>query len=190
MSDVTRLIQAIGDGDSRATAELLPIVYDELRRLARLRMANERAGHTLEATALVHEAYLRLVGDADPNWSGRGHFFAAAAEAMRRILVENARRKASLKHGGEFNRVELNSACAAAAPPSIDLLALDESLANLAKLDPAKAELVKLRYFAGMTMPEAAAALGIALSTAERYWTFARSWLYAELSEGSSGVEE
>ena len=131
MSDVTRLIQAIGDGDSRATAELLPIVYDELRRLARLRMANERAGHTLEATALVHEAYLRLVGDADPNWSGRGHFFAAAAEAMRRILVENARRKASLKHGGEFNRVELNSACAAAAPPSIDLLALDESLQGL-----------------------------------------------------------
>jgi RNA polymerase sigma factor (TIGR02999 family) len=190
MSDVTRLIQAIGEGDSRATAELLPIVYDELRRLARARMANERAGRTLQATALVHEAYLRLVGDGDAHWSGRGHFFAAAAEAMRRILVENARRKATVKRGGELQRVELDSACAASLPPSLDLLALDDALSNLAKMDPAKADLVKLRFFAGLTMPETAEALGISLATAERYWTFARTWLYAELSESSSGVEE
>jgi RNA polymerase sigma factor (TIGR02999 family) len=190
MSDVTRLIQAIGEGDSRATAELLPIVYDELRRLARARMANERAGHTLEATALVHEAYLRLVGDGDAHWSGRGHFSAAAAEAMRRILVENARRKATVKRGGELQRVELDSACAASLPPSLDLLALDDALSKLAKMDPAKADLVKLRFFAGLTMPETAEALGISLATAERYWTFARTWLYAELSESSSGVEE
>jgi RNA polymerase sigma factor (TIGR02999 family) len=190
MSDVTRLIQAIGEGDSRATAELLPIVYDELRRLARARMANERAGHTLQATALVHEAYLRLVGDGDAHWSGRGHFFAAAAEAMRRILVENARRKATVKRGGELQRVELDSACAASLPPSLDLLALDDALSKLAKMDPAKADLVKLRFFAGLTMPETAEALGISLATAERYWTFARTWLYAELSESSSGVEE
>jgi len=191
MSDVTLLLQAVEQGDAHAAERLLPIVYDELRRLAAQKLSQEKPGQTLEATALVHEAYLRLVADAPSRgWDHRGHFFAAAAEAMRRILVEIARRKASLKHGGQRQRVDLDSACSATDSPSIDLLALDEALSKLAAMDPAKAELVKLRFFAGLTMPEAAAALGISLATAERYWTFARSWLYAELKESSSGVVE
>ena len=182
MPDVTRLLDAAAAGDRRATAELLPLVYDELRRLAAARLAGERPGDTLQATALVHEAYLRLVGPADASrWENRGHFFSAAAEAMRRILVERARRKNRLKHGREHQRVDLDSGCLVSAAPSLDLLALDEALSRLAETEPAKAELVKLRFFAGLTMPEAAAALDISLATAERYWTFAKSWLYAEL---------
>ena len=184
MRGVTQILSAIEHGDPRAAGELLPLVYEELRKLAAQRLTHEKPGQTLAATALVHEAYLRLVdNDAAQHWNSRGHFFAAAAEAMRRILVENARRKASLKHGARRQRVDLHSACAATDPPSLDLLALDEALTKLAASEPAKADLVKLRYFAGLTMPEAAAALGISLATAERYWTFARSWLYAELTD-------
>jgi len=185
MRGVTQILSAIEQGDRRAADELLPLIYDELRKLAAQRLGHEKPGQTLAATALVHEAYLRLVdNDAAVHWNSRGHFFAAAAEAMRRILVENARRKASLKHGGQRHRVDLDSACSATEPPSLDLLALDEALSKLASGEPAKAELVKLRFFAGLTMPEAAAALGISLATAERHWTFARSWLYAELHDG------
>jgi RNA polymerase sigma factor (TIGR02999 family) len=184
MSEVTRILSAIEQGDPQAAEQLLPLVYDELRQLAAKQMARERPGQTLEATALVHEAYLRLVnGDEARHWNSRGHFFAAAAEAMRRILVEGARRKSRLKHGGEHQRVDLESGCLVSAAPSLDLLALDEALSRLAETEPAKAELVKLRFFAGLTMPEAAAALDISLATAERYWTFAKSWLYAELTD-------
>ncbi len=199
MADVTRILCDIEKGDSAAAEQLLPLVYDELRKLAAVKLAAEKPGQTLTATALVHEAYLRLVGSQPSQgggqehpsggpgppeaqrWDSRGHFFAAAAEAMRRILVENARRKQRLKHGGRRERVELDSACAVTAEPSLDLLALDEALARLAADDPMKAELVKLRYFAGLTMPQAAQALGISLATAQRHWSFARSWLYAEL---------
>jgi RNA polymerase sigma factor (TIGR02999 family) len=189
MSDVTQLLQAIDQGDPRAPGQLLPLVYDELRKLAARKMAQEKPGQTLQATALVHEAYLRLVaspgrksGEAD-HWDHRGHFFAAAAEAMRRILVENARRKRGPKQGGGRRRVEveLDNLLAPAAP--VDLLALDEALNRLAQEAPVRAELVKLRFFAGMTMPDAAQALGISLATAERYWTYARTWLFAELSD-------
>ena len=168
----------------------MPLVYEELRKLAAQRLVQEKPGQTLQATALVHEAYLRLLGpaQAEHSWNGRGHFFTAAAEAMRRILVENARRKKRLKHGGQRQRVDLDSACAVTEPPSLDLLALDEALTKLAATEPAKAELVKLRFFAGLTMPEAASALGISLATAERYWTFARTWLYAEMSEHHAEV--
>jgi RNA polymerase sigma factor (TIGR02999 family) len=184
MNEVTRILSAIDQGDPHAAERLLPFVYDELRRLAAQRLARERPGQTLQATALVHEAYLRLVDvDQVQRWNGRGHFFAAAAEAMRRILVESARRKGRVKHGGEHQRVDLESGCLLSPAPSMDLLALDEALSRLAETEPAKAELVKLRFFAGLTMPEAAAALDISLATAERYWTFAKSWLYAELAD-------
>jgi RNA polymerase sigma factor (TIGR02999 family) len=189
MSEVTQILNAIEQGDPRAAAQLLPLIYGELRKLAAQRLAQEKPGQTLEATALVHEAYLRLVNEPrglsprdDPQFNSRGHFFAAAAEAMRRILVENARRKDRLKHGGGHQRVDLDSGCLVSNAPSLDLLALDEALFKFARIEPAKAELVKLRFFAGLTMPEAAAALSISLATAERYWTFAKSWLYAELS--------
>jgi RNA polymerase sigma factor (TIGR02999 family) len=183
MADVTQILSAIEAGDPKAAAELLPLVYDELRKLAAARLAEEKPGQTLQATALVHEAYVRLVGGAQPqDWNGRGHFFAAAAEAMRRILVDVARRKGRLKHGRQHQRVELESDCLVTDAPSLDLLALDEALTSLARTEPAKAELVKLRFFAGLTMPEAARVLNISLATAERYWTFAKSWLYAELS--------
>jgi RNA polymerase sigma factor (TIGR02999 family) len=183
MTGVTQIVSRIESGKRTATDELLPLVYEELRRLAAQRLAREKPGQTLPPTGLVHEAYVRLVDD-DPAapWNSRGHFFAAAAEAMRRILVENARRKRSLKRGGRRRRVDLDSACAAVEPSPVDLVALDEALAKLAASEPAKAELVKLRFFAGLTMPEAAAVMGISLTTAERYWTFARSWLYAELA--------
>jgi RNA polymerase sigma factor (TIGR02999 family) len=183
MSEVTRILSAIEQGDSCGAEQLLPLVYDELRKLAAQKLAQEKPGQTLQATALVHEAYLRLVDvEQAQHWNSRGHFFAAAAEAMRRILVESARRKNRLKHGREHQRVDLDSGCLVSAAPSMDLLALDEALSRLAETEPAKAELVKLRFFAGLTMPQAAAALDISLATAERYWTFARSWLYAELA--------
>jgi DNA-directed RNA polymerase specialized sigma24 family protein len=221
---VTRILSQIESGNPAAAEKLLPLVYHELRKLAAAKLLQEQPGQTLQATALVHEAYLRLVaspGDRDPGtgdreersdvggqrsrgdksipdprdhrsaavpatpagWNSRGHFFAAAAEAMRRIMVESARRKQRLKHGGQQQRVDLDSACAVTDGPSLDLLALDEALTRLAADEPAKAELVKLRYFAGLTMPQAATALGISLATAERYWTFAKSWLYTELAD-------
>ena len=184
MSDVTRLLDAAVAGDHKAAADLLPLVYDELLRLAAARMAGERPGQTLQATALVHEAYLRLVGGGQPDgWDGRGHFFAAAAEAMRRILVEAARRKGRARHGGGQRRIDLGDSALVTECPGDDLLAIDEALTRLAELDPKRADLVKLRFFAGLTMPEAAVALGISLATAERHWAFTRTWLYAELSD-------
>jgi RNA polymerase sigma factor (TIGR02999 family) len=189
MTDVTQILSRIESGDPNAAEQLLPLVYNELRKLAAARLADEKPGQTFQATALVHDAYLRLVGSTEaPQWNSRGHFFAAAAEAMRRILVEQARRKGRAKHGGERRRVDLDSACAVSEPPSLDLLAVDEALSKLASVEPAKAELVKLRFFAGLTMPEAAAALGISLATAERHWTFARSWLYAEIADPRPGL--
>jgi len=183
MNDVTRILSAVEHGDPTAAEQLLPLVYDELRRLAARRLAREKSGQTLEATALVHEAYLRLVGSQDPGWNGRGHFFAAAAEAMRRILVERARRKNRHKHGGERRRLSLEAAESSLLAPSEDLPALDEALTRLAAHDPIKAEVVKLRFFAGLPMPEIARSLNISLATAERYWTYARLWLYAELTD-------
>ena len=184
MSDVTRLLDAAAAGDPKAAADLLPLVYDELRKLAAARMADEKPGQTLQATALVHEAYLRLVGPADvARWDGRGHFFAAAAEAMRRILIDNARGKAAEKRGDRRQRLELDHVNPAAPESAEELVALDAALEKLAASDGVKAELVKLRFFAGLTMPQIASVLGISLTTAERYWVFARTWLYAELSD-------
>ena len=184
MGEFTRIVDQGRQGDSSASEHLLQVVYQELHTLAAAKLAKERPGQTLQATALIHEAYLRLVdADTAPHWNGRGHFFAAAAEAMRRILVENARRKARLKHGGEHRQCELDPDGIASPEPSVDLLALDDALSRLARSEPVKAELVKLRYFAGLTLPEAAAVLGVSLATAERYWAFAKSWLYAELSD-------
>jgi len=178
-------LAAIEAGDPHASVQLLPIVYGELRRLAAQRLAQENPGQTLEPTALVHEAYLRLVGQREErHWNGRNHFFfAAAAEAMRRILVETARRKQGPKHGGRLRRIDADLNLVVAHAPSVDLLALDEALTRLAEESPARAELVKLRFFAGLTVLEAAEVLGISLATAERYWTYARTWLYAELSD-------
>jgi RNA polymerase sigma factor (TIGR02999 family) len=183
MSDVTLLLGAAAAGDRKAAADLLPLVYDELRRLAAIRLADEPSGNTLQPTALVHEAYLRLIGTPDGDqWNHRGHFFAAAAEAIRRILVENARRKQRHKHGGDRCRLSLEAAESMLEAPSEDLVALDEALTRLAEHDSMKAEVVKLRFFAGLTMSEIARSLDISLATAERYWTYARLWLYAELS--------
>ncbi len=186
MSDVTRILTAIERGDVQAADELLPIVYQELRLLARQMLSRERPGQTLQATALVHEAYVRLVGSEDRGWQGRRHFFAAAAEAMRRILVDTARRKRRLRHGGGRKRQELDEACLAIDPPADDLLALDEALAKLAEVDAAKAELVKLRYFAGLTFPQCAEVLEVPLTTAKWYWTYARSWLYRQMGKGGA----
>jgi RNA polymerase sigma factor (TIGR02999 family) len=184
MSDVTRILEALGQGDRGAAKQLLPLVYDELRRLAAQKLAREKPGQTLDATALVHEAYLRLVGAADrPHWEGRGHFFAAAAEAMRRILIDQARRKQSQRQGGGLNRVPLEHAEIAAPEPALDILAVNEALERFEALDPLKANLVKLRYFAGLTIPQAAEALGISATTADRYWAYARAWLHAELKK-------
>jgi RNA polymerase sigma factor (TIGR02999 family) len=184
MSDVTRLLDAAAAGDRRAAADLLPLVYDELRRLAAACLTAEPSGNTLQPTALVHEAYLRLVGAAEgEHWNHRGHFFAAAAEAIRRILVENARRKKRIKHGGDRRRLSLEEAASLVQAPSEDLDALDEALSRLAAHEPVKAEVVKLRFFAGLTMPEVARSLDLSLATAERYWTDARLWLYAELTD-------
>ena len=186
MNDVTCLLSAIEQGDPQAAARLWPLVYDELRRLAAHKLAQERPGQTLQATALVHEAYLRLVGgDTAPRWNGRGHFFAAAAEAMRRLLIDQARRKNSAKRGGGRPRVPLDDvASLLAAPddtPRDDLLALDEALTQLEAEDPVKARLVKLRYFAGVFLEDAAGMLGVSPGTAKRYWVYARSWLYGQL---------
>ena len=185
MADVTRLLDAAAAGDPTAAAELLPLVYDELRQLAAARMAAEAPGQTLQPTALVHEAYLRLVGnDPGVQWNGRGHFFAAAAEAMRRILVDNARRRHSGKRGGEMRRVDLDAAAPAVLPEESaaeDLLALDEALRQFEAEEPLRARLVKLRYFAGLSIPEAAAALGVSVATAKRHWVYARSWLYGKI---------
>ncbi len=184
MTDVTRILNAIERGDAQATDELLPLVYEELRLLAAQKLGQEAPGQTLQPTALVHEAYLRLVGDGAQSWQSRGHFFGAAAEAMRRILVEAARRKRRLKRGGEAQRVDMDNVDAPADQPSEDLLALDEALARLCELEPLKAELVKLRYFAGLTAEQAAEALNLSKATADRYWAYARAWLFAEIRKG------
>jgi RNA polymerase sigma factor (TIGR02999 family) len=191
MSDVTRILSAIDRGDKHAAEQLLPLVYDELRKLAAQRLAQEVPGQTLQATALVHEAYLRLVGGApDAHWNGRGHFFAAAAEAMRRILIERARQWHSQRRGGGRKRLPLERAEVAAPQPSPDLLALNEALERFEKLDRLKADLVKLRYFAGLTIPQAAEALGISPTTADRYWAYARAWLHAEVKKGDAGAAD
>jgi RNA polymerase sigma factor (TIGR02999 family) len=187
MNELTRILADMGQGDARAAERLLPLVYDELRHLAAQKMSQETPGQTLQATALVHEAFLRLV-DAEqaPHWNSRGHFFAAAAEAMRRILIDNARRKRRPKHGGNRRRVDLDEAvCVDDARE--DLLALDEALCRFAEQEPVKAELVKLRYFGGLSLAEAAACLDISPATAKRYWVVARAWLFDALSEPGAG---
>ena len=182
MTDVTRLLNALEQGDAQAANELLPIVYAELRRLAAQKLAHERPGQTLDATGLVHEAYLRLVGNNPQQpWQGRGHFFAAAAEAMRRILVENARRKGRLRHGGGRKRLDLDEVPIVEETSADKLLALDEALTRLAMEEPSVAEVVKLRYFAGLTIEQTAEALGLSVRTANRHWAYARAWLYKEL---------
>ncbi|MCI0639037.1 MAG: ECF-type sigma factor [Gemmataceae bacterium] len=191
MADVTRILESAAQGDAQAAAQLLPLVYDELRRLAAQKLASENPGHTLEATALVHEAYMRLVAseerestrNATPGFANRHHFFAAAAEAMRRILVENARRRKRLKRGGDMARHELVEDQLALPEPREDLEALDEALEELAKEDAPKAELVKLRYFAGLSEEDAAVCLGISRATAARWWAYARAWLFDRLRQ-------
>jgi RNA polymerase sigma factor (TIGR02999 family) len=190
MNDVTRILSAIERGDSAAAGQLLPLIYDELRKLAAQKLSREPPGQTLQATALVHEAYLRLIGDgAERGWSGRGHFFAAAATAMRRILIERARHKRRQIHGGGLRRRELHPDLVAVPEPKDDLLALDAALARLAERDPVKARLVELRYFAGLTGEAAAEILGISARTADRYWVYARAWLRREM-EGAGPDEK
>jgi RNA polymerase sigma factor (TIGR02999 family) len=186
MKNVTSVLSAIEEGDPKAPEQLLPLVYEELRKLAAQRLARESPGQTLQATALVHEAYLRLVGPETTSWNGRGHFFAAAAEAMRRILIEQARRKRTEKHGGNLERIELDGVDLPETAPSEDILAVDEAIFRLAAEDPTKAELVKLRYFGGLSVEDAGRVLGISRATADRYWAYARVWLYSELSEAGS----
>ena len=192
MSDVTRILQAIEHGDGQSAGQLLPLVYEELRRLAAQKLAHEKPGQTLQATALVHEAYLRLVDQATPQpWENSRHFFAAAAEAMRRILVERARQKQSLKRGGGRERVDLDAAEPVVLPLACDdILGLDEALQKLGQKDPRKAELVKLRFFAGLTTAQAAQALGVSVSTAENDWAYARCWLRAEMSGGAGPASQ
>ncbi|HKI32133.1 MAG TPA: ECF-type sigma factor [Gemmataceae bacterium] len=183
MTDASRILKAVEQGDPQAAGQLLPLVYDELRRLAAQRLAQEQPGLTLDATSLVHEAYLRLVGgDPDKPWNGRGHFFAAAAEAMRRILIEKARRKRRERHGGDRKRLPLDEANLAEDAADDRLLAVDEALDRLAKEEEKVAEVVKLRYFGGLTIEETAEVLGISVRTANRHWAYARAWLYQELS--------
>jgi RNA polymerase sigma factor (TIGR02999 family) len=183
MNEVTRILSAIEQGDPHAPEQLLPLVYEELRKLAAQKMAQESPGQTLQPTALVHEAYLRLVGGHRAmHWDNRGHFFAAAAEAMRRILVEQARRKRFEKHGGGLHRADVDLASMAGSPPNADLIALDEALTKLAARDPLKAQLVQLRFFAGLSNEEAAVALGVSAVTAKRYWRYARAWLHRAVS--------
>src|SRR5438876_5650578 len=185
MSEVTRILRAIEQGDPHAAEQLLPLVYDELRKLAAQKLAHEQPGQTLQATALVHEAYVRLVGAGDDqHWDNRRHFFAAAAEAMRRILVDNARRKQSRKHGGDRQRQEVDADALVAPEPNLDLLKLDAALHRLAEHDPLKAKLVELRYFAGLTGDQAAAVLGMSASSADRDWVYTRAWLRRELGFG------
>lgn len=187
MTDVSEIALNVEATDPSAAEQLLPLVYAELRRLASQLLAHENPGHSLQATALVHEAYVRLTRDPDSGrlWQSQAHFFSSAVEAMRRLLVENARRKSRLKHGGDRNRVSLEVAESLLTSPCEDLLALDEALTRLALVDPFKAEVVKLRFYGGLTMPEVAVSLGLSLATAERYWTYARTWLYAELTDES-----
>ena len=181
VSEFTRVLEAIQDGDPKAADELLPLVYEELRKLAAARMAKEAAGNTLQPTALVHEAWLRLVGKENPKFEGRPHFFAAAAEAMRRILIDKARRKRALRHGGGQQRVELQQIDLAAVAEDDQLLAVNEALDELAAQNQVEAELVKLRYFVGMTLEEAAAVMGISPRSADNYWAHARAWLFRKL---------
>ncbi len=187
MRDVTRIIESIKEGDSRASEQLLPLVYNELRRLAAHKLSNEKPGQTLQATALVHEAYMRLIGGDDVNWDSKGHFFAAAAESMRRLLVENARRKKALKRGGHLNKNSFNESDVTLDKSRNDLIALDEALNKLALKDPVKAKLVNLRFFAGLNNEQAANALGISQSSADRYWLYARSWLHLEICGENHG---
>lgn len=187
MSEVTQVLNAIHQGDPRAAGELLPLVYEELRKLAACKMADEVPGQTLQPTALVHEAWLRLGGGEDRTWDSRAHFFGAAAEAMRRILIENARRKKALRHGGGQARLDAQELEIAAPAPDDQMLAIDDALSKFAALDKDKAELVKLRYFAGMTIEEAAGVLGISEATSKRWWAYARAWLYAEVQPGGDG---
>jgi RNA polymerase sigma factor (TIGR02999 family) len=184
MTDVTRILNAIEQGDARAADKLLPLVYEELRCLAAWKMSQELPGQTLQATALVHEAYLRLVAEKDRNWNSRTHFFGTAAEAMRRILIENARRKHRIKHGGGRHRIELQDADVTIQGLLDDIVALDEVLTKLESVDEVKSKLVKLRFFAGLTLEEAADTLGISQRTAKRYWRYARAWLYNEIGKG------
>ena len=186
MSDVTRILNAIERGEAKATDELLPLVYEELRLLAAQKLSREAPGQTLQATALVHEAYIRLAGDGPQDWNSRGHFFAAAAEAMRRILVESARRKRSTKRGGDRRRVDLEDWDVGVKTSPHELLALDEALNALAREDPVTADLVKLRYFAGLSLDQIAGILGISQRTAARYWSYGRVWLLRQIT-GSDG---
>jgi RNA polymerase sigma factor (TIGR02999 family) len=194
MTDVTQILGQIASGNSEAAENLLPLVYEELRRLAALELSREPSGQTLQPTALVHEAYLRLVGQGDSQppgnsrWNHRGHFYAAAAEAMRRVLIENARRKHRIKHGGHATRLDLDPNELSAPERRGDLLALDEALTRLEQVDPRKAELVKLRYFTGLTTPQAAEVLSISLATAEREWAYAKVWLLRELSDDAGAA--
>ena len=183
MSEVTHILRADAQGDTQAAERLLPLVYDELRKLAAFRMANEPSGLTLQPTALVHEAWLRLGGSEGPAWKGRAHFFAAAAEAMRRILIENARRRKALRHGGGQVRMDIQEVEVAAPAADDQLLAIDEALSRFSAMDPKKAELVKLRYFIGLTIVEAAATLGISEATAKRWWEYSRAWLFSEVRD-------
>jgi RNA polymerase sigma factor (TIGR02999 family) len=189
MSDATRILSAIEEGDRHAAEQLLPLVYDELRKLAALRLAQEKPGQTLQATALVHEAFLRLVdGEKVPNWNSRGHFFAAAAEAMRRILVDNARRKRRPKLGGDRKRVDLNDACLLSDDHDDQLLLLHAALEKLEADSPQKAKLVKLRYFAGLSHQDAALTLGISRTTADRYWFYARAFLFSAIEDAKENM--
>jgi RNA polymerase sigma factor (TIGR02999 family) len=191
MSEITSFLDAAAQGDPQASEQLLPLVYDELRKLAAARLHQEKPGQTLQATALVHDAYLRLVDGANAQrWDTRGHFFAAAAEAMRRILVENARRKGREKHGGNLQRVELDQIDLPAVVPTADVLAIDEALTKLAAEDPRAAQLVKLRFFAGLSLTEAAEVLGISRTNAYEQWSYARAWLRCSLAADATGSPE
>ncbi|MFC1763829.1 ECF-type sigma factor [Planctomycetota bacterium] len=190
MSDVTRILNAIEGGDAKATDELLPLVYEELRLLASQKLSQEKPGQTLQATALVHEAYIRLVGNEPQSWNSRGHFFAAAAEAIRRILVERARRKKCFKHGGYLKRVDFENADVTAEILSEHMIALDDALARLSEEDSGAADLVKMRFFAGLSLEQAAQALGISSRTADRCWAYAKAWLYHEISSNDSSFPQ
>ena len=191
MENVTQLLHALENGDTYAANRLLPLVYDELRRLAEQKLRHEKPGQTLGATALVHEAYLRLIGsEPDQQWNGRGHFFFAAAEAMRRILIDNARRKAAIRHGGAKQRVSLDQALLVTEEPPEEILALDQALAELEQHDPQAARLVKLRYFAGLTLPQVARTLDLPLRTVERNWAYARVWLLRDLTRNDASPPE
>jgi RNA polymerase sigma factor (TIGR02999 family) len=189
MNEVTRILSDLARGETQAAGQLLPLVYEELRMLAAARMAEEAPGHTLNATALVHEAYLRLIGQEDARWDGRAHFFAAAAEAMRRILVDAARRKRAGKHGGGVRRHDATEIHIAAPQAPEDLVALDEALDRFAAIDPRKADLVKLRYFVGLTIEQAAEALGISPATAKRHWTYSKAWLFRAIGEATDNFK-